>query len=329
MTATSTMAIASNVIHEEESLDPRIFAVIDEISDDEAYQRIVSSISFWLDQQDVLLIASMLNTYFPPADPYDVAECLDESVFTVILNPLTNKLEWESDSTRYIAAGEWTDGDNAFGYRPPDRILLAALEFDGTHIQFIDSPTEEMKLAAVQRTSAAIKYIKNPSDAVRCAAAITATAERPHVRAAFARKYGPSVAPADGLVNDGTLCRANCDCGFSAAQDEPEYWVQGVGPLNLFSDLLICTVMELNSHIGNDERAADFVHVKEVEGALVLSFSSIRQLFSLRDVFREMAEMKGIENDPEMDFDGMSVIEYPSIAGRGFITWGRTAAVSR
>jgi heme oxygenase len=68
MNATSTITIASNIIHEEESLDPRIFAVIDEISDDEAYQRIVSSISFWLDQQDVLLLASMLNTYFPPAD---------------------------------------------------------------------------------------------------------------------------------------------------------------------------------------------------------------------------------------------------------------------
>jgi uncharacterized glyoxalase superfamily protein PhnB len=303
--------------------------VVDDINDDETYQRIVSSISFWLDQQDVLLLASMLNTYFPPADPYDVAECLDESVFTVIFNPLTQKLEWESDSTRYIAAGEWTDGDNAFGYRPPDRILLAALEFDGTHIQFIDSPTEEMKLAAVQRTSAAIKYIENPSDAVRRAAATTATFERPHVRAAFARKYGPAVEPTKAGVNDGTPCKASRNVEMIEAQDEPEYWVQGIGPLNLFSDLLICTVMELNSHIGNDERAADFVHVKEVDGALVLSFSSIRQLFSLRDVFREMAEMKGIEDDSEMDFDGMSVIEYPKVAGRGFITWGPAAPVSR
>lgn len=329
MTATSTMPIASNVVHEEESLDPRVFAVIDEINDDETYQRIVHNIPYGLDQQDVLLIASMLNMYFPPTDPHDVAECLGDGVFTVILNPATHQLEWESDSTRFCEAAEWTEGDNAFWYRPSDRILVTALQFDGTHIQFIDNPTEEMKLTAVQRTSAAIQYIKNPSDEVKRVAAATATAERPRVRAAFASEYGPNVAPADGLVNDGTRCRANFVCRFNAAQDEPEYWVQGIGPFNLFSDLLLCTVMELNSHIGNDERAADFVHVKEVDGALVLSFSSIRQLFSLRDVFREMAEMEGIEDDPEMDFDGMSVIEYPSITGCGFITWGRTASVSR
>ena len=329
MTATPTMTIANKAIHKEEPLDPRVFAVINEINDDDTYQRIVYSIPYDLDQQDVLLIASMLNTYFPPTDPYDVAECPNDSAFTVILNPLTNRLEWESDSTRYIAAGEWTDGDNAFGYRPSDRILLAALEFDGTHIQFIDNPTEEMKLAAVQRTSAAIKYIENPSDAVRRGAATTATAERPGVRAAFARKYGPGVAPTDGLINDGTPCCTNCGCEINSTHDEPEYWVQGVGPLNLFSELLICMVMELNSHIGNNERAADFVHVKEVDGGLVLSFSTMQQLFLMRDMFEEAIEMEDLDDRLGMDFEDMNVLAYPSALGPGFITWGSAAKVTR
>lgn len=332
MNATSTMTTARNVIHDENSLDPRIFAVIDGLSDDVTYQRIVYNIPYGLDAEDTLLIASMLNTYYPATDLHDVAGCLGDGTFTVILNTDTHKLEWESDSTRFCEATEWFEGDNAFGYRPPDRILVEALKFDGTYIQFIDNPTEEMKLAAVQRTSAAIEYIKNPSDAVRRAAATTATAERPRIRAAFASEHGPSVAPTGGLANDATPCCANCGCGINSSQDEPEYWVQGVGPLNLFSDLLICTVMELNSHIGNDEKAADFVRVSHVEGELVLSFSSMRQLFSMRDDFREGIAMRGIEDDLEEDlevaFDGMRVIAFPSATGAGFITWGAAAAVS-
>lgn len=100
-------------------------------------------------------------------------------------------------------------------------------------------------------------------------------------------------------VDNATPCYANCGCGISSAQDEPEYWVQGVGPLNLFSHLLICVVMELNSHIGNDEKAADFVRVSHVEGELVLSFSSMRQLFSMRGEFLELVSMRGIEGDLE------------------------------
>jgi hypothetical protein len=326
------MTITSDLPHEENSLDPRVFAVIDGLSDDVTYQRIVYNIPYGLDAEDTLLIASMLNTYYPATDLHDVAGCLGDGTFTVIVNAGTHRLEWESDSTRFCEAAEWFEGDNAFGYRPPDRILVEALKFDGTYIQFIDNPTEEMKLTAVQRTSAAIGYIKNPSDAVRRAAATTATAERPRVRAAFASEHGPSVAPANGLFNDGTPCCAKCDCGFNATQDEPEYWVQDVGPLNCFSDLLLCTVMELNSHIGNDEKAADFVRASHVEGELVLSFSSMRQLFSMRDDFREGIAMRGIEDDLEEDlevaFDEMRVIAFPSATGPGFITWGPAAAVS-
>lgn len=190
MTATSTMTIASNVPHEESSLDPRIAEVIEMIEDDETFVRIVREIPCGLDTEDVLQIARLMNACFPPTDPNDIAACHGDGAFTVILNPTTNQLEWEAESTRFSEAAEWFEGDNAFGYRPPDRILLEALKFDGTYIEFIDSPTEEMKLTAVQRTSAAIRYIKNPSEAVRRAAAARATAERPRARTALATMRG-------------------------------------------------------------------------------------------------------------------------------------------
>lgn len=334
MTASQTMTIANSVFSDANLLDPRIFSVIDEIDDFETYQRIVNNIPSSLEARDVLLIASKLNLHYPPTDVHDVADCLLDGAFSVIWNSITDRFEWESTSTRHAEALKWVKGDNAFGYRPLDGVLIEALRFDGTHIQFIDSPTEEMKLTAVARTSAAIKYIRNPSDAVMREAADRAsyeTDERSRIRAAFASKHGPCVAPADWLVDDRSPC-ANCDYGLNAAQDEPEYWVQGVGPLNIFSDLLICMVMELNSHIGNDERAADFVHVSEVDGGLVLSFSSMHQLFSMRDVFRDGISMRGIDDDLEKNlevaFDGMGVIAFPSATGPGFITWGPAAAVS-
>lgn len=329
MNAIPTTTTAGNVIHEENSLDPRIFAVIDGLSDDLTYQRIVYNIPYGLDAEDTLLIASMLNTYYPAQDLHDVAACLGDGTFTVIVNADTHRLEWESDSTRFCEAAEWFEGDNAFGYRPPDRILVEALKFDGTYIQFIDNPTEEMKLTAVQRTSAAIGHIKNPSDAVRRAAATTATAERPRVRAAFASEHGPSVAPANGLFNDGTPCCAKCDCGFNATQDEPEYWVQGIRPLNLISDLLICNVMELNSRVGNNERAADFVHLSEIDGGLVLSFSTMQQLFLMRDMFEEDLEMEYLDDQHGMDFEDMKVLAYPSALRPGLVTWGSVAKVTR
>lgn len=328
MTASTMMAIASNVVHEEESLDPRVLTLIDAIPSHKTYERIVRHISSGLDQEDVLLIASMLNGNFPPTDLHDFAECLGDEVFTVIFNPLTQKLEWESNSTRYIEAGEWAEGDNAFGYRPPDRILLVALEFDGTHIQFIDSPTEEMKLAAVARTSAAIAYINNPSEEVRRVAAKTAAAEAPSVSAEFLSKYAPDVAPTKAIY-DAMPCAGHHYFGTSATQDEPEYFVQGIGPLNLFSDLLICTVMELNSHIGNDKRHANFVHVSELSGKLVLSFATMQQLFLMRDMFLEALEMEGLIGAPGFFFDDIAVIAYPSINGPGFLTWGPAAAVVR
>jgi hypothetical protein len=90
--------------------------------------------------------------------------------------------------------------------------------------------------------------------------------------------------------------------------------------------------MELNCLVGNDERAADFVHVSEVDGGLVLSLSYMGQLFSLKDEFREAIAMRGIEGDLgedlEVAFDGMGVIAFPSETGPGFITWGPAAAVS-
>lgn len=193
MTAPPTMTIYSDLPHE--SLDHRVLVVIEEIDDDETYQRIVHNISCGLDMEDVLLIASMMNRFFPPTNRFDVAECHGDDKFTVIVNSDTHKLEWEADSTRFHEAGEWFEGDNAFGYRPPDRILVTALQFDGTYIRFIDSPTEGMKMAAVERSSAAIEYIKNPSDAVRQLAAARATTERAQDRAALARKRGPNVAP--------------------------------------------------------------------------------------------------------------------------------------
>lgn len=328
MTVSTMMAIASNVTHEDESLDPRVLTVIDAIPSPKTYERIVRYISFGLDQEDVLLIASMLNGNFPPTDPHDFAECLGDEIFTVIFNPLTQKLEWESNSTRYIAAGEWTDGDNAFGYRPPDRVLLAALEFDGNHIRFIDSPTEEMKLAAVARTSAAIEYIKNPSEEVRRVAAKTAAEEGPSVSAEFSSKYAPHVAPTKAIY-DAMPCAGHRYFDTSATQDEPDYFVQSIGPLNLFSDLLMCTAMELNSHIGNDERHADFVHVSELAGELVLSFATMQQLFLMRDMFLEALEMEGLIGALGFFFDDMAVIACPSINVRGFITWGPAAAVAR
>lgn len=332
MTATPTVTTTSSVISNRNLLDPRIFSVIDEIDDFETYQRIVNNITSTLEARDVLLIASKLNLHYPPTDVYDVADCLSDGAFSVVWNSITHRFEWESTSTRQAEALEWVEGKNAFGYRPPDRILVEALRFDGTHIQFIENPTEEMKLTAVARTSAAIRYIRSPSDAVMREAADRAsdeTDERSDIRAAFASTYGPGVAPADGLINGGTLCRTRIGCGLNAIQHKPEYWVQGIGPLNLFSDLVLCTVMELNSQIGNNIESADFVHVSEIDGELMLSFSSMQQLFSMRDVFRDLVALRGLEGTREMHFDGMEVIAYPSSAGTGFIiTWGPAAAVS-
>lgn len=332
MTASQTMTLANSVFSNRNLLDPRIFSVIDEIDDFETYQRIVNNIPSSLEARDVLLIASKLNLHYPPTDVHDVADCLLDGAFSVIWNSITDRFEWESTSTRHAEALKWVKGDNAFGYRPPDGVLVEALRFDGTHIQFIDSPTEEMKLTAVARTSAAIKYIRNPSDAVMCEAADRAsyeTDERSRIRVAFASKHGPCVAPSGGAVNDAAPCGENCDCGSSAAEDEPEYWVQNIGPLNLFSDLLLCTVMELNSQIGNNIESADFVHVSEVDGELMLSFSSMQQLFSMRDVFLDLVAMRGLEGNRAINFDGMEVIAYPSATGTGFIiTWGPAAAVS-
>lgn len=321
MTAISTTKIASNVIHEENSLDPRIFFVIDDIRDDVTYQRIVHNIPYGLDLADMLLIASMLNDYYPPTVLHDVARCLGDGTFTVIVNHDTHKLEWESDSTRWDQAGEWKEGDNAFGYRPPDRRLLTALQFDGTHIQFIDNSTEEMKLAAVKRTSAAIEYIINPSDAVKRAASIKAAAERPYVRAGFVSKYRP-------LAEDGTAWGGNCDCGCNGNPYGPHYSVQGVRPSNPFSDMLLWMVMELNGRIGNNEIAADFLHVSQTDGELVVSFSSMRQLLSMRFEFLEFAFLRGIEGEAVIAFEAMDVIAYPNANGPGFITWGAAAAVS-
>lgn len=178
MIATLNTTIAREILFNSNLLDRRIFAVIDGISDDETHKRILYNLPFGLDTQDVLLIASMLNFAYPPRDLYDVAECLGDGKFTVIQNPLTHALEWESDATRYDAAVEWIQGDNAFGYTPPERILVTAMTFDGTHIRHVENPTEQIQLTAVRRTSSAIEYIKNPSDVVRLAAATKANAER-------------------------------------------------------------------------------------------------------------------------------------------------------
>ena len=188
MTATLNTTIAREILYYKTLLDPRIFVVIDEISDEETYERILYNIPLGLDTQDVLLITSMLNFEYPPTDPLDIAECLGDGRFTVVLNPLTHKPEWESDATRYDEAREWIGGDNAFGYTPPERILVKAMTFDGNHIRHLKNPTEEMKLAAVRRTSSAIEHIENPSDAVRQAAATTAIVERAEVRAEFSSK---------------------------------------------------------------------------------------------------------------------------------------------
>ena len=309
-------------IKKENSLDPRIFVVINNLHDDVVYQHIVHNIPYGLDRADMLLIASMLNDYYPPTVLHDVAGCLGDGTFTVIVNQDTHKLEWEANSTRWDQAGEWKEGDKAFGYRPPDRILLNALQFDGTHFQFIDNSTEEMNLAAVKRTSAAIEYIKNPSDAVRRAASIKAAAERHHVRAAFVSKYRP-------LAEDGTAWEGNCDCGCNRNQYEPHYSVQGAWPLNPFSDMLLCMVIELNGRIGNNEMAADFLHVSQADGELVVSFSSMRQLLSMRFEFLEFAFLRGIEGEAVIAFEAMDVIAYPNATGPGFITWGVAAAVEQ
>lgn len=332
MTATPTVTTMNSVISNRNLLDPRIFSVIDEIDDFETYQRIVNNIPSTLEARDVLLIARKLNLHYPPTDVHDVADCLSNGAFSVVWNSITHRFEWESTSTRHAEALEWVEGKNAFGYRPPDRILVEALRFDGTHIQFIENPTEEMKLTAVARTSAAIRYIRNPGDAVMREAADTAcyeNEERSIIRAAFSKKYGQNFASADRLLSDGTPYQVNFDCRFDVAQDEPTYWVQNIGPLNIFSDLLLCTVMELNSQIGNNSESAEFVHVSEIDGELMLSFSSMQQLFSMRDVFRDLVALRGLEGTREIHFDGMEVIAYPSSTGTGFIiTWGPAAAVS-
>lgn len=329
MTATPTMTIASDVLHEENSLDPRIFAVIDEINDDETYQRIVHNIPFGLDSQDVLLITSMLNIYYPPTDPHDVAECLGDGTFTVIVNPTTRQLEWESDSTRYDEVGEWTEGENAFGYRPPDCILVEALKFDGTYIRFIDSPTDEMKLTAVQRTSAAIQYIENPSDAVRQAAATRATTERAQARAAFSNKYGTGAIPEKVMVQNAAPLPVTQDFYVDAAQEAPTCTVQGIASLNYFSFILMSLVIALNDFIGNDERHPEFTSVTEMNGGLVLSFGTMQQLFLMRDMFLDALVVEGLIGEPGLEFNDFSVIAYLNAKGPGFVTWGRAAAVER
>ncbi len=329
MPATPAMAIANNVPHKEDLLDPRIFAVLDEISDDETYKRILYNIPFGLDTQDVLLIASMLNFKYPPTNPQDVAECLGDGKFTVILNALTHELEWESDSTRYYAAVEWFEGDNAFGYTPPDRILVMAMTFDGTHIRHVENPTEEMKLAAVRRTSSAIEYIENPSDAVRQAAATTAIAERAQARSAFLSKYGTGVAQDKALDQNAAPFPVTQDSSANAVQSEPTYFVQGIGSLNYFSGILLSLVIKLNHCAGNDERHSGFMAVTEMDGGLVLSFGVIQQLFLMRDMFLEALEMEGLNGGVGLDFDDLAVIAYPSAVGPGFVTWGPNAAVAQ
>lgn len=190
MNATSILKAGSKVIHPDDLLDPRIFAVIDGISDDVTYHRIVYNVPYGLDAEDTLLVASLLNRYYPPTDTQDIAYCLGDGAFTVIIND-KGVLEWEGSSTRYDEALEWIDGPNAFEYTPADRVLITALQVDGTYIQHISCPTEEMMLTAVQRTSIAIVHIKNPSDAIRRAAAAQAAVERPRVRVEFTRQYGP------------------------------------------------------------------------------------------------------------------------------------------
>tara|TARA_Y100000389_G_scaffold177617_1_gene190038 strand:- start:1464 stop:1868 length:405 start_codon:yes stop_codon:yes gene_type:complete len=55
---------------------------------------------------------------------------------------------------------------------PSERVQLAAVETDGTAIQYIDDPTEAVKLAAINKDSYAIKYIDFPSDELKLIALI-------------------------------------------------------------------------------------------------------------------------------------------------------------
>ena len=326
MIATLTTTIAHN-IRQEDILDPRVFAVIEKISDCEILYRITENMACGLDTEDDLLISGWLNIHYPPADQYDVAQCLGHGVFTVILNSTTNRLEWESDAARHDAALKWMSGNKAFGFTPPERILVKALTFDGTYIRYVENPTEEMMLTAVRRTSSAIEYIQYPSDAVMQAAATRDIEERAQASAALSRKYGADAVPDKATVKNVTPSPGTQDIYVDAAQGVPTYIVQGIGSLNNFSGILLSLVIKLNHCAGNDERHPGFTAVTEMDGGLVLSFGIIQQLFLLRDMFCEAVEMTNLNGEHGLDFDSMVVVEYPSSMGPGFVRWEQAAVV--
>jgi len=114
-----------------------------------------------------------------------------------------------------------------------------------------------------------------------------------------------------------------------AHQFEPTSVTQGIASLNVFADLLMYLAIESNKGINNDECNSRFIHVSESDGGLVLSFTTMRVLFLMRDMFWEQVEKVALLGTPGMDFDGMQVIAYPSNRGPGLVTWGTAAAVSR
>lgn len=110
---------------------------------------------------------------------------------------------------------------------------------------------------------------------------------------------------------------------------KPTSTSQGIAPLNVFSDMLIYVVTESNNRIDNDERNPAFWHMSEKGGGLVLSFTTMRDLFLMRDMFIERVDKFNLWGSNGIDFDGMNVIGYPNAHGPGLVTWGAAAAVTR
>lgn len=114
-----------------------------------------------------------------------------------------------------------------------------------------------------------------------------------------------------------------------AVQFTPTSVTQGIASLNVFADLLMYLIIELNGQIGSDEGRPTFIHVSQKSGGLVISFRMMREIFLLRDMFWEVLEKAGLIGLPGLVFDDVEVITYPNDLGPGLITWGANAAVSR
>jgi hypothetical protein len=112
-------------------------------------------------------------------------------------------------------------------------------------------------------------------------------------------------------------------------QFEPTSVAQGIASMNVFSDLLMYFVIESNNRINNDEANPAFAFVSERDGGLVISFTTMREIFLLRDMFWEAIEKADLLGRPGIDFDGLEIIGYPSAMGPGLVTWGPAASVRR